>query len=254
MKIVVIMPTYNEASNISRMIEVLCIRCFPKIDKADMRLLVVDGNSRDETRNIVQEKMKKFPKLYLLSEEGRGLGTAYISGMKYAMQCLQADAVIEMDADFQHDPCYISDFVSAFESGADYALGSRFIKDGSIPADWALYRRAVSYFGNRFIKSMLRFPDIHDLTTGFRLTRVKGVLDQIDLDNLMAKKRFAYKLDLLYRTIHLSGKIIEIPINFRSRTREISKFSLMEVIASLKVVLTIVIKKAMMKKASIQSR
>ena len=243
MRIVVIMPTYNEASNIGRMIEVLFTRWFPQIDAADMHLLVVDDNSPDGTCEIVQEKMRQFPKLHLLSGDRKGLGAAYVRGIGYAMHRLHADAVIEMDADFQHDPCYLQDFVLEFINGADYVVGSRFIKGGSIPVDWAWYRRAVSYFGNRFLKAFLRLPGVHDLTTGFRLTRVNGVLDQIDLNNLLAKKRFAYKIDLLYRTIHLSNKTVEVPINFRCRTREASKFRFMEVIATLDVVLRIGIKR-----------
>ena len=240
--IVIIMPTYNEASNIGRMIDVLFMYWFPRIGAADLHLLVVDDNSPDGTGEIVRNKMERFSKLYLHSGERKGLGAAYVRGMTYAMHELHADAVIEMDADFQHDPRYIQDFVSEYINGADYVVGSRFIKGGSIPSDWAWYRRAVSYFGNRFAKAVLRLPDVHDITTGFRLTRVNGILDQINLNNLMAQKRFAYKVDLLCRTVHLSTKTVEFPIAFHCRNNETSKFSLMEILATLKVVMVLGIK------------
>src|SRR5690349_7980022 len=104
MKIVVIIPTYNEAENIGRMIDALAIE-FPKIASHDMHLLVVEGNSPDGTSNVVKEKIPNNPWVHLLIEQKKGgLGAAYISGFAYAMKELNADVVIEMDSDFQHDP------------------------------------------------------------------------------------------------------------------------------------------------------
>lgn len=145
------------------------------------------------------------------------------------------DATIEMDADFQHDPKYVKDLVDAYMGGADYVIGSRYIKGGSIPAGWEFYRKAISFFGNFIARVILLLPKIHDLTTGFRLTRVKGVLDQIDLENLMELRRFAFKLDLLYKSIKLSKKTVEVPIAFAERTQETSKFNPKEITASYKV-------------------
>src|SRR3990167_5864396 len=109
------------------------------------------------------------------------------------MKELGADAVMEMDAGFQHPPRFVKPMVEAYLQGADYVIGSRYIQGGSIPKEWALFRKAVSYFGNLFIRIVLVKPKIHDLTTGFRLTRVKGVLENMDLDNLMDPGRFAHK-------------------------------------------------------------
>jgi len=158
------------------------------------------------------------------------------------MKELGADAILEMDADFQHPPKFVKPMVDAYLAGADYAIGSRYIKGGSVPKEWAASRKAVSYFGNLFIRLVLLNFKIHDLTTGFRLARVKGVLDKIDLEHLMELDRFAYKVDLLYQCIKNSKKVIEVPLEFAARTREKSKFNPKEMIATFKVAIILVIK------------
>jgi len=229
------MPSYNEAENITRMIEELFTKEFPQIKDAEMHLLVVDDNSPDGTGKIVKEAMKKHENLHLLTGQKQGLGWAYIRGFKYAMDKLGADAVMEMDADFQHPPRFVKDMVKAYSDGADYVIGSRYIKGGSVPRQWALSRKAISYFGNLFIRLVLVKPKLHDLTTGFRLMKVKGVLDKIDLDNLMEPTRFAYKVDLLYQCIKNAKKTVEVPLEFAPRTKEQSKFNPKEMISTFKV-------------------
>ncbi|MDP3917989.1 MAG: GtrA family protein, partial [Candidatus Woesebacteria bacterium] len=147
-----------------------------------------------------------------------------------------------MDADFQHPTRFIKPMVEAYLAGADYAIGSRYVKGGSIPKEWQFSRRAVSYLGNLFIRLVLLKPSLHDLTTGFRLTKVEGVLDQIDLPNLMELNRFAYKVDLLYQSIKLSKKTVEVPLEFAPRTMEKSKFNPKEMIATFKVAIILGIK------------
>lgn len=241
-KIVIVMPAYNEADNIGRMIKALFKEEFPKIENADMHLLVVDDNSPDGTGDIVKKNMKKYKNLHILQGEKKGLGWAYVRGMKYAMMKLGADAIIEMDADFQHPPRFVKPMVEAYLAGADYVIGSRYIKGGSVPKEWALTRRAVSYFGNLFIRLVLLKFSIHDLTTGFRLAKVKGVLDKIDLDNLMELERFAYKVDLLYQCIKNAKKTVEVPLEFAPRTEDKSKFSLKEMISTFKVAIILGVK------------
>jgi dolichol-phosphate mannosyltransferase len=245
--IAIIIPTYNEAVNIGRLIDQLCQKYFPRIVHVDLRIIVVDDNSPDGTGDIVRGKIKQFPIVYLLPSERKGLGAAYVRGMKFAMNNLNADAVIEMDADFQHHPKYVEEFVSAFLNGADYVIGSRFVPGGSIPSDWVWYRKVISRIGNRFSTKVLNLDHVHDLTTGFRLTRVKGVLDKIDLNNLIALKWFAFKVDLSYQTIHLSGHTVELPIDFLGRSNEKSKFKLLEIIFTFKVVVTLRIRKSLKK-------
>ncbi len=234
-RIVVVMPTYNESKNIGRMIDELFNVRFPQIKGAEMHLLVVDDNSPDGTGKIVTEKTKKHKNLHLLQGEKAGLGMAYVRGLKYAMKTLKADGTLEMDSDFQHDPKHVIEMVKPFLDGADYVIGSRYIKGGTIPSGWAIHRKAVSFFGNLLARVVLFLPNLHDTTTGFRLTRVKGVLDQIDLDHLMELHRFAFKVDLFYQSVKLSSKTVEVPIHFGERTEETSKFSLQEMIATNKV-------------------
>ena len=234
-KVVIVMPSYNEAENIGRMIDELVDKEFPKIGKAEMHLLIVDDNSPDGTGNVVKRAMKSRQNLHLLTGMKKGLGWAYIRGMKYALAKLKADAVMEMDADFQHPPRFVKPMVEAYLAGADYVIGSRYIPGGSVPKQWAASRKAISYFGNLFIRLVLLKPRLHDLTTGFRLTKVKGVLDKIELDNLMEKERFAYKVDLLYQSIKNAKKTVEVPLEFAPRTQEKSKFNPKEMIATFKV-------------------
>jgi dolichol-phosphate mannosyltransferase len=241
-RVVIVMPSFNEAENIEPMIEELLGKEFPKITGAEMHLLVVDALSPDGTGKIVQEKMNKYKNLHLLSKEKGGLGADYIAGFKYAVEKLSADAVMEMDADFQHPPRFVKPMVDAYLSGADYVIGSRYIPGGSVPKEWAFSRRMVSYFGNLFIRIVLVKPKLHDLTTGFRLTKVKGVLDKIDLDNIMEPHRFAYKVDLLYQSIKNAKKVVEVPLQFAPRTKEQSKFDTKEMIATFRVAIILGIK------------
>lgn len=233
-KVVIVMPAYNEAKNIGPMIEELFNTIFPKIVGAEMHLLVVDDFSPDGTGVIVKKYQDKFRNLHLLQKERQGLGWAYVKGFRYAMNKLSADAVMEMDADFQHPPRFVIPMVKAYLDGADYCVGSRYVKGGSVPKTWAISRRLVSQFGNLFIQLCLLNFKVHDYTTGFRLTKVKGVMDSIDLENLRELNRFAHKTDLLYRTLKLSKNTVEVPLEFASREKETSKFNWIEFVVSLK--------------------
>ena len=230
-KVVIVMPAWNEAENIKKMIEVLVKQEFPKID-ADMQLLVVDNHSTDGTTQIVENASRAYNHVHIIQQDKPGLGRAYVRGMQYAVAELQADAVMEMDADFQHPPRFVKPMVEAYLAGADYCIGSRYIKGGSVPKEWAASRKAVSFFGNLYIRLVLLNFKIHDLTTGFRLTRIKGVLDKIDLEKLRDLDRFAYKVDLLYQSLKNSKKTVEVPLEFASRTKEKSKFNWKEMIAT----------------------
>ncbi len=241
-KIVIVMPAYNEAENIKLMITELFNEVFPKVENVEMHLLVVDDYSPDGTGDIVKSFQDKYKNLHMLQKQKEGLGWAYIRGFQYAIDKLNADAVMEMDADFQHPPRFVKPMVEAYLNGADYCIGSRYIKGGSVPRQWALSRKAISYFGNLFIRLVLLKPSIHDLTTGFRLARVKGILDKIDLNNLMEPTRFAYKVDLLYQCIKNSKKTVEVPLEFAARTKEVSKFNPKEMTSTFKVAIILGIK------------
>lgn len=234
MKIAVIIPTYNERENIQRMIDVLEEDIFSQIKNHQMEILVVDDNSPDGTAQVVKEKMKKYPNLHLSLGEKQGLGAAYKRGMRYAMEKMKADAVIEFDADFQHDPKHIIDLVKKFDEGYDYVIGSRFAKGGSIPKEWSLYRKFLTIGGGLFSRFVLFFPKINkvkDVSTGLKLTRVKGVLDKVDFNRV--GNGFFYKTQILYQVVNMGVKVIEIPINFKLREKGESKISGKEVINTL---------------------
>ncbi len=233
-KVVIVMPAWNEAENIKKMIEVLVKQEFPTID-ADMQLLVVDNQSTDGTAEIVEIASKAYNHVHIIQQDKSGLGWAYVRGMQYAITELKADAVMEMDADFQHPPRFVKPMVDAFLAGAEYVIGSRYIKGGSVPSEWAISRKAVSFFGNLYIRLILLNLKIHDLTTGFRLTKVDGVLNKINLEKLMDLDRFAYKVDLLYQSLKNSKKTVEVPLEFAARTMDKSKFNWKEMIATFKV-------------------
>lgn len=239
--VVIVMPAWNEAENIKRMIEELVKREFPTID-ADMQLLIVDNHSTDGTTEIVENAAKTYKHVHIIEQDKSGLGWAYVRGMQYAMDILKADAVMEMDADFQHPPRFVKPMVDAYLKGAEYVIGSRYIKGGSVPKEWAASRKAVSFFGNLFIRMMLLNFKIHDLTTGFRLTKVKGVLEKIELEKLRDLDRFAYKVDLVYQSMKNSGKTVEVPLEFEARTKDKSKFNWKEMVSTFKLAIILGIK------------
>lgn len=240
-RVVIVMPVWNEAANVKEMVEILTKTEFPKIN-SDMQLLIVDNHSSDGTDKIVEGFSKKFKNVHIVQQKNKGLGWAYVTGMRYAIKDLKADAILEMDGDFQHPPRFVAPMVDAYLNGADYVIGSRYIKGGSVPSEWAASRKAISFFGNLFIRLVLLNFKIHDLTTGFRLSRVKGVLDKIDLENLMELNRFAYKVDLLYQSLKNSKNTVEVPLSFAARTKEKSKFNYKEMISTFRVAIVLGIK------------
>lgn len=221
MKVVIVIPTYNEKENINLLIEEL-EKEFPAIPH-DTHILVVDGNSPDGTAEVVRQLSQKYSNAHLLLEkEKAGLGAAYTFGMRHAMREMGAEVVIEMDADLQHDPKDVKRLLAEIDKGAAVAVGTRYIRGGSIPKNWGPHRKFISFFGNIFARAMMGMGDCHDVSSGFRATRVKGFLEKVGLDNLLSK-RFGYKLDLYYRLHNLGARIAEVPIKFREREAGNSK-------------------------------
>lgn len=223
MKIVVILPTYNEKVNIARLIPLLEEEIFPKVKNHEMYILVVDDNSPDGTADTVKDFMKKWKNIDLLQGRKNGLGDAYVRGMHYAMDKMNAQAVMEFDADFQHDPQDIPHLVKAMDDGADYVIGSRYIKGGEIPREWGLHRKIISRFGGLFAQIMLMRFDVHDMTSGYKLTRT-SFLKNVDLDHLYSKY-YAYKLHILHDVLKQGAKITEVPIIFYERKEGSSKIT-----------------------------
>lgn len=235
MKIVVILPTYNEKVNIEKMLPVLEDEVFPKIKNHSMQILVADDHSPDGTADVVKSLQKKWKNIHLLMGNKDGLGAAYVRAMKYAMDELSADAVIEFDADFQHDPHDIPRLIVAMDDGADYVIGSRYVKGGEIPKDWGMDRKLKSIFGSLFARIVWLNFSIHDMTSGFKLTKSE-YLKKIDLDHLYSKN-YAYKLQILFEVVEKGAKVKEVPIIFYERTKGKSKMDTNNLIESLLVVL-----------------
>ncbi|MBI3396988.1 glycosyltransferase family 2 protein [Candidatus Woesebacteria bacterium] len=234
-KIIIVIPTYNERENTSKMIETLAEE-FQKIKDHEIELLYVDDTSPDKTYEVVQEKMKKYKWLHLLlNKEKKGLGVAYSKGFRYAMDELKADYVMEFDSDFQHRPDEIKKLVDKIDEGYDYIIGSRYIPGGSIPKEWGLNRKLLSVVGNLVARVGLLMPQIHDVTTGFKLARVKGVLDKVDLEHLYSNS-FAYKVHILAQIVNGGAKVTEVPITFMARTKGESKIIKNEMNETLKVI------------------
>lgn len=229
-KVVIIIPTYNERNNIGPLLDQLQA-VFQQIPNYDMNVLVYDSNSPDKTADIVKSYQQQYSNIYLQTEEKKsGLGNAYVQAMKYAKNALNADIVFEFDADGSHRPDYLPAMMNEFSKGADVVLGSRYVKDGAIPADWALHRKLLSIWGNLAAKIVLTFK-IKDFTTGFRGTRTQ-FLKQINL-NALRSKGYAYKIELLWRLYLLHANIVEFPIQFVDRKVGYSKLPKNNMIESL---------------------
>lgn len=235
MKITIILPTYNERVNVKKLIPVLENEVLPKVKNHEMNILVVDDNSPDGTAEEIKEFMHKWKNLHLLTGKKLGLGAAYARGMHYAMDTLKAEAVIEFDADFQHDPHDIPKLIKAMDEGADNVIGSRYIPGGAIPKEWGLHRKIISRFGGLFAQIMLWAWNVHDMTSGFKLTKT-SFLKKIDLDHLYSKY-YAYKLHILHDVIRQNAKITEVPIIFYERVDGSSKITKKDLFDSFKVVI-----------------
>jgi len=235
---VIVIPTYNEADNIGKMIEYLNTKTFADIKNKkegltqdwQMKILVVDGNSPDGTGKVVEKEAKKYDNTFLFTETSKdGIGAAYLKGFKYSMEHLKADFVFEFDGDFQHPPETIPVMLKAMEDGYDYVIGSRKIKGGSNPKGWGFKRVFFSEVGGLTARFMMFFPfknffRVTDPTTGLKVTRVKGFIDKMSMDySRLLTKSFGYKLQLLFETLKMGAKFKEIPLQFHVRNAGESK-------------------------------
>ena len=223
MNIVVILPTYNEKVNIEKMIPLLEGEIFTKIKNHKMSLLVVDDNSPDGTSDQVKSFMEQWKNIELLEGPKKGLGAAYVKGMHYAIDEMEAEAVMEFDADFQHDPQDIPRLIAAMDNGAGHVIGSRYVPGGAIPKEWGIHRKIISRFGGMFAQLMLWRFDVHDMTSGYKLTKT-SFLKNIDLDHLYSKY-YAYKLHILHDLLKQGVKVTEVPIIFYERKDGSSKIT-----------------------------
>jgi dolichol-phosphate mannosyltransferase len=226
MKVVIILPTYNERGNIVALLTSLQGQ-FSRLHH-DMHVLVVDDNSPDGTASLVREVMRDEPNVHLITGEKAGLGAAYIRGMRYAIGELRADAVFEMDADFSHDPADVPRLLEALENSADFVIGSRHVKGGSIPAEWSVWRKLNSAGGNWVARYIVGLYGIRDCTAGFRAIRA-SVLRRIDFGALRVKG-YAFQVALLHQAVTLGAVVREIPVDFTDRKQGQSKLGLADIV------------------------
>jgi len=225
MKVLVIIPTYNESDNILKTIE-LVFDSAPKVD-----VLVVDDNSPDKTGNLVKKLMKTEKRVNLLAREKKeGLGTAYVAGFKYALE-RDYERIIEMDADLSHDPAEIPNFIEASKK-ADVVVGSRYLNGANV-VHWPIRRLILSYSANIYSRIITGVP-LHDTTSGFKCFR-REVLEAVDLDAVHSGG-YAFQLEMNFRAYCKGFKLSEIPIIFTDRTLGRSKMNFSIMLEAAKVV------------------
>lgn len=235
-KAVIILPTYNEAGNVGRLIDKLQTE-FAKISRYQVSILVVDDNSPDGTQDEVKDRIRRYKNIWLLTGPKEGLGKAYIRGMDYAISKLSADIMFEMDADLSHDPKEIHNFLKKIDQGYDLVIGSRYIKGGSIPSNWGLHRKIFSITGNLVVRTILLNFSQHEWTNGYRAIRVP--LYQKLRDELVEFRGYTFQVSFLHKAFQHGAKITEIPIHFTDRTLGKSKIPAAQYITNLLKYLTI---------------
>jgi dolichol-phosphate mannosyltransferase len=209
----VCLPTYNERENLEAMLRAL--------EQLGVRVLVVDDNSPDGTGEIADRLAAELDFVSVIHRERKeGLGPAYIAGFRQALAD-GAELILELDCDFSHDPADVPRLIAACESGADLALGSRYVPGGGTE-NWGLGRRIVSW-GGSFYARLLLGVGIRDLTGGFKCYR-RHVLETIDLEAIDSKG-YAFQIEITYRTLRKGFRVVEVPIRFADRTAGHSKMS-----------------------------
>ncbi|HAY32777.1 MAG TPA: polyprenol monophosphomannose synthase [Ignavibacteria bacterium] len=215
-RILVIIPTYNEADNILKIIPLI-------LENSDAEneynILVVDDNSPDGTAKLVEDYNN--PRVNILKREKKsGLGTAYVAGFKYAIK-ENYDCVFEMDADFSHDPKYLKEFIKKIDEGYDLVIGSRYI-DGISVLNWPLRRLILSYLASVYTRTVTGLK-VMDTTAGFMCYKVNS-LKQINLDEVRSNG-YSFQIEMKFKMYKKGFKIVEVPILFIDRREGESKMS-----------------------------
>jgi len=214
---IILIPTYNEKENIEKI-----IRKVFSLSK-DFNILIIDDNSPDGTAKIIKNLQTEFKdRLFILERAGKlGLGTAYITGFKWAIEN-KYDFVFEMDADFSHDPeDLVRLYNAAVEENADLVIGSRYITGVNV-VNWPMGRVLMSYYASAYVRFVTGMK-IRDTTAGFKCYR-RCVLENIALDNIKMKG-YAFQIEMKFTTWKLGYKIFEVPIIFTDRKLGASKMS-----------------------------
>ena len=218
MRLVICLPTYNERANLEPIVRRLG-EVLAGVD-AKPRLLVIDDSSPDGTGELADRLSGELPFVSVLHRTRKeGLGPAYIAGFRWALE-QGADRIVQMDADFSHDPADVPRLLGATES-AGLSLGSRYVEGGGTE-NWGKGRQAISRFGSFYARTILGVP-IRDLTGGFKCWR-REALDALPLDRIRTKG-YAFQIETTYRAIRTGFEVVEIPIVFAERRAGGSKMT-----------------------------
>lgn len=211
----VIIPTYNERENIGPITSAV-LKADPRID-----VLIVDDNSPDGTGQLADELAASEPRIQVLHRaEKQGLGRAYLHAFAWAIEHAYS-YIIEMDADFSHDPRYLPALIDAAVNGADVAVGSRYVEGGGT-VNWGIGRQLLSQGGSLYARTILGVK-VRDLTAGFKCFN-RRVLEAIELDQVYSNG-YAFQIELTYRSLKKGFTVKEVPIVFEDRRVGKSKMS-----------------------------
>jgi dolichol-phosphate mannosyltransferase len=217
LQITIVIPTYNEAGNLPKLVSALF--ALP----LDLRVLVVDDNSPDGTGQVADELAKAHPgRVSVMHRAGKlGLSSAYLQGFKKVLAD-GAEGVVQMDADFSHDPQVLVEMAKRIED-ADLVLGSRYVAGGSVDERWSPWRKGLSAFGNFYARTLLGMP-LRDMTTGYRLWRREALL-RLPLERIKSSG-YVFLVELAFLAHSFGLRIVETPIYFSDRRWGKSKMSL----------------------------
>ncbi len=213
-QLTVVVPTYNEVSNLEELVNALFDLPIP-----NLRLVIVDDNSPDGTGALADELARRYnrvqTRMTVIQRPSKGgLGTAYIAGFRRALAD-GADFVVQMDADFSHNPAYIVQMLGVMRAtGMDAVIGSRYVPGGTLDKQWSLWRKLLSRWANFYCSTVLKIR-VRDLTTGFKLWQ-RSALQEIGLDNIRSNG-YVFQVEMAFLSEKLGFRIIEMPIHFEDR-------------------------------------
>ena len=221
--VLIIIPTYDERDNVQPVADAV-LQQVP-----DAHILFVDDNSPDGTADVVRGFQAANPRVHLLvREQKQGLGAAYVAGITEALERLEPDAIVEMDADLSHHPRYLLEMIAKLNEGYDFVIGSRYVAGGSIPAHWGFKRVFLSSAANAYTRVMLGLYAIKDCSGGYRAIRA-SYLRSINLNKLTVSG-YSFQAVILEAVVHAGGSVVEIPIHFSDREEGASKMSARDVL------------------------
>jgi len=214
-RVLVVLPTYNEAANIERML------CSVRAALPDAGVLVVDDGSPDRTADLAERVADEIGGVNVLRRSAKsGLGSAYRSGFRWGLE-RGFDVLVEMDCDFSHDPSALPGLVAPLLEGIDLSVGSRYVPGGEIP-NWSFGRRFISRGGNIYADVLLGL-EVKDSTSGFRAYRAE-ILRKIDLGAVRAEG-YGFQIEMVRQVLQHGGRVTEVPIRFVDRVDGLSKMS-----------------------------